>query len=55
MKYKECIQCKCNTCEDEYCKNESCNEGCRDNKFNPVLGDCHGYCTLDSLIKEDIQ
>jgi len=49
MKYPECIKCKCNTCEDDYCKTESCSEGCRENKINPVLDDCHGYCTNDEL------
>ena len=51
MKYTECIMCKCNTCEDDYCKNESCNEGCREGKIKPVLSDCHNYCVPEEEIK----
>lgn len=48
--YNECAICKCNTCQEDTCKSDSCNECSREgNVVNPVLDDCHGYCSISEV------
>lgn len=48
-KFEECKNCLCNTCQDDYCKAESCAERCRNGAYPMTTEDdaCPGMWEVE--------